>query len=114
MVGRDNMNGVCVLSCSVMSDSLQPQGLQPTRLLCPWDFLGKNTGVGCHVRLQVIIQTQGSNLPVLCLLHWQAALFFTTSTNWDAHCIRYIVLINKFSREHIGLRQYTSIFLELL
>ena len=27
-----------MLSCSVMSDSLQPHGLQPTRLLCPWDF----------------------------------------------------------------------------
>ena len=36
------------VSCSVMSDSLQPHGLYPTRLLCPWDFPGKNTGVGCH------------------------------------------------------------------
>ena len=35
-------------SCSVMSDSLWPHGLQPTRLLRPWDFLGKNAGVGCH------------------------------------------------------------------
>ena len=43
-----------------------------------------------------------------------ASRFFTTSTNWDAHCLRYIVLIKKFSRKHIGLRQYTSIFLELL
>ena len=30
--------------CSVVSDSLQPHGLQPTRLLCPWDSPGKNTG----------------------------------------------------------------------
>ena len=30
------------------SDALRPQGLQPTRLLCPWDFPGKSTGVGCH------------------------------------------------------------------
>ena len=35
-------------SCSVLSDSSQPHGLQPTRLLPPWDFPGKNTGVGCH------------------------------------------------------------------
>ena len=35
-------------SRSVVSDSLQPHGLQPTRLLCP----GKNTGVGCHLLLQ--------------------------------------------------------------
>ena len=33
---------------SVMSDSLRPRGLQPARLLCPWDSPGKNTGVGCH------------------------------------------------------------------
>ena len=31
-----------------MSDSSQPHGLQPTRLLRPWDFPGKSTGVGCH------------------------------------------------------------------
>ena len=31
-----------------MSDSWQPHGLQPTRLLRPWDFPGKSTGVGCH------------------------------------------------------------------
>ena len=35
-------------SCSVVSDSSRPHGLQPTRLLCPWDFPGKSTGVGCH------------------------------------------------------------------
>ena len=39
-------------SCSVVSDSLRPHGLWPTRLLCPWDFQGKNTGVGCHFLLQ--------------------------------------------------------------
>ena len=38
-------------SCSVMSDSKWPHGLQPTRLLCPWDFPGKSTGVGCHCLL---------------------------------------------------------------
>ena len=31
-----------------VSNSLRPHGLQPTRLLCPWDFPGKSTGVGCH------------------------------------------------------------------
>ena len=39
-------------SRSVISDSSQPQGLQPTRLFCPWDFPGKSTGVGCHCLLQ--------------------------------------------------------------
>ena len=34
-------------SCSVVSNSLPPYGLQPAGLLCPWDSPGKNTGVGC-------------------------------------------------------------------
>ena len=38
-------------SCSVMSDSSRPHGRQPTRLLRPWDFPGKSTGVGCHCLL---------------------------------------------------------------
>ena len=58
-----------VLSHSVMSNSLQPPGL---RLLCPCNFSGKNTGVGCHFLLQGIFPTQGSNPCLLCLLHWQA------------------------------------------
>ena len=56
----------CVLIQLVVSDSLQPFGLQPARLLCPWDFLGKNTAVGCHFLLQGIFLTQGWNS---CLLH---------------------------------------------
>ena len=46
---------------SVMSSFLRPRGLQPMRLLCPWDSPGKNTGVGCHSFLQRIFLTQGSN-----------------------------------------------------
>ena len=38
-------------SRSVMSNSPRPHGLQPMRLLCPWDFPGKSTGVGCHCLL---------------------------------------------------------------
>ena len=45
---------VCVLSYPVASNSLRPHGLQPARLLCPWDFLGKNTGVVCHFLLQTL------------------------------------------------------------
>ena len=35
-----------------MSDSVRPHRQQPTRLPCPWDSPGKNTGVGCHFLLQ--------------------------------------------------------------
>ena len=49
-------------SCSVLSDSQRTHGLQLTRLLRPWDFPGKSTGVGCH-----------------CLLHWKCLLHLKTS-----------------------------------
>ena len=49
------------LSRSVVSGSLWSHGLQPTRILSPWDFPGKNTGVGCHFLLQGIFLTQGLN-----------------------------------------------------
>ena len=48
-------------SHSIMSDSLRPHGLGPTRLLCPWDFLGHSIGVDCHFLLQGIFPIQGSN-----------------------------------------------------
>ena len=54
-----------------MSDSLQPHGLQPTRLFCPWGSPGRNTGAGCHFLLQGIFLIQGWNPRLLCLLHWQ-------------------------------------------
>ena len=38
---------------------------------CPWNFPGKNNGVGCHFLLQGIFLTQGSNPHLLCLLRWQ-------------------------------------------
>ena len=47
------------VSHSVVSDSVRPYGLQLTRLLCPWDAPGKDTGVGCHFLLQGIFLTQG-------------------------------------------------------
>ena len=54
-----------------MSDSLWLHWLLPTRLLCPWDSPGKDTGVGCYALLQVIFPTRGLNPHLLCLLHWQ-------------------------------------------
>ena len=52
-------------SHSVLSDSLRPHALEAARLLCPWDSLGKNTGVGCHSLFQGIFLTQGFNLGIL-------------------------------------------------
>ena len=60
--------------CSVMSDSLQPFGLQTARLFCSLDFLGKNTRAGCYVLLQGIFLIQGQNACLLWLLHCRQIL----------------------------------------
>ena len=59
-------------TCLIVSNSLQPHGLQPVRLLCPWDSPGKNTEVSCHALPQGIFLAQGLNQSFLHLLHWQA------------------------------------------
>ena len=59
----------CCLVIQLCLTLCDPHRLQPTRLLCQWDFPGKNTRVGCHFLLQRIFPTQGSNLH---LLYWQA------------------------------------------
>ena len=66
---------VCVLSGSVVSHSLQPHELWPTRFLYPWDFPGKNTGAGCYFLLQGIFLTQGLNQQLLRLLRFSEILY---------------------------------------
>ena len=61
-----------MLSHSVVFDSFQPHGLWPVKLLCPWGFSRKNTGLGCHALLQGIFPTQGSNSG---LLHFRQILY---------------------------------------
>ena len=80
--------GKLCISClvAVMSYSLQHCGLQPTRLLCPWDSPGKSTGVGHHALLQGILPTQGSNLH---LLQWPMDSLLLGSP-----CISYFLLNN--------------------
>ena len=49
----DCFSGDCAAAKSLQScPTLRPHRRQPTRLLCPWDSPGKNTGVGCHFLLQ--------------------------------------------------------------
>ena len=59
-------------SHSVVSNSLPPHGLKPTRLFYPWNSPGQNTGVGSRSFLQGIFPTQGSN-PTL--LHCRQILY---------------------------------------
>ena len=53
--------------------TLQSHELQPARFLCPWDFPGKNTGVGYHFLLQRIFPIQGLNVG---LLHGRQSLYY--------------------------------------
>ena len=71
-----------------------PMDCSPTRILCPWDFPGKNTGVGCHFLLQGIFPTEVSNLWLLCLLHCRR--YF----NWSSYWHKVIPLLTQcFMRE---------------
>ena len=65
-------------SRSVVSDSYRPHGLQPTRLLHPWDFPGKSTGVGCH-----------------CLLHHDSIGNTKNSLRWnESNCFWGITILS--------------------
>ena len=57
----------CCQVASVMSDSVQLQRWQPTRLPGPWDSPGKNTGVGCHFLLQCMKVKSESEVAQSCL-----------------------------------------------
>ena len=95
----------------VMSHSLWPHRLRSaTRLLCPWNFPGKNTEVGNHFLLQGIFPTQTGIKPmsvscVSCigrqiLYHWATwespswatHSFFLNFLNWYAHKIHILGL----------------------
>ena len=64
---------------SVVSDSLQPHGLQPTRLLRQWDFPGKSTGVRCqctfYKSLANFKENQESEIGLDCLRILQSRTF---------------------------------------
>ena len=65
-----SQNSCCYYCCwvtSVVSDSVQPHRWQPTRLPCPWDSPGKNTGVGCHFLLQCMKVKSQSEVAQSCL-----------------------------------------------
>ena len=87
---------VCVLSCL-----LCPTLCDPMDCSLPgssWDSPGKNTGLGCHAPLQGIFLTEGSNLHLLCLLHWQTGSL--PLSTWEA-LISYTLIQNKKLKKKI-------------
>ena len=85
------LHNTCLTSeVAQLCPTLRPHGLWPTRLFHPWNFPGKNTGVGCHFLLQRIFPTQGSNpgLPhygqmLYCLSHQEARDTCYCPELWD-------------------------------
>ena len=84
-----------------MSDSMQPRRRQPTRLPCPWDSPGKNTGVGCHFLLQCVkVKVKSLSHIRLLASPWTAAYqasrpwdFLGESTRVGCHCpLQYICI----------------------
>ena len=86
-------------SCSVVSDSQRPHGLQPTRLLHPWDFPAKSTGVGCHCLLhcQMRSDTQLS-LGYICMKFlkiwyvWYNVISYNLSQKQSNFLVNFIIM----------------------
>ena len=91
---------VCARTCSVtsiMSVSMRPHELQPTRLLCPWNSPGKNTAMGCHALLQGIFPIQVSNSHLLHCRWIPYPLSHLRSPKQTYYCLfykKYIIWIN--------------------
>ena len=81
-----------------MSDSLWPHGLLPTRLLCPWDFPGKKTGVGCHFLLQRVFPTHNWTHVSCVSCIGRQILYHCT---WEAPWCLLLLLLSCFS--HVWL-----------
>ena len=95
-----------MFSSSIGFDSLPFCGLWPTRFFCPWDFPGKDTGVGCQFLLQRIFPAQGRNLLLSCifgigrqiLYHWPAWEALRTTqmpVNWWLDSQNVVYLYNR-------------------
>ena len=78
--GWIQMSGLLLLVTKSYPTLLWPSGLPSPRLLCPWDFSGKNTAVGCHFLLQGIFPSQGLNLGSPALAG--GFFFFCKLFNW--------------------------------
>ena len=71
-----------------MSDSVRPHRWQPTRLRCPWDSPGKNTGVGCHFLLQGMkVRSESEDTQ---------RLLATENMGWTPHIIGYVFVMHIF------------------
>ena len=96
----------CMLNYLTLCDSR----LRHARSLCPWGFLSKNTGVGCHILLQEIFLTQGSN-PHLLYCKW--ILYHWATGNHDAPVSLNISVLLLLNHKSSSKPQYNPQNLEL-
>ena len=96
---------VCVQSLSMYSvtDSLQPHGLKPSRLLCPWDFLGKNIGVGCHFLLHPEMEADPGFCSLGSVFTFLDLGSFWLPSNLQVHASR---RAERLVPTHLGWRAY--------
>ena len=95
----------CPMCLIVMSDSLWPYGLYTTKLLCPWDSPGKNTGVDCNFLLQGIFPTQDGIR--ICCVSCIASRFFThwaITVNPSSFSLSYSMLSLVFKRVSFSIQ----------
>ena len=106
----------------VMSNSQWPHGLQPTRLLRPWDFPGKSTGVGCHwVKRQITFY----RTKVYFVTLWQ--YFFKTNSDLGQllNCLSFLIsneLIHRkcvekclvHSKQSVNITCYVCIYIHYI
>ena len=89
---------------------MRTHGLYPTRLLCAWDFPGRNTGVDCHFLLQVIFPTPGIEpvflfaKPFLCAGHYTGQEVLTYTKH---QLIGYRISLYS-DKAHIGIQRSNS------
>ena len=103
------MGYICMCANSFQ---LCPTLWQPTRFLHPWDSSGENPGVGCHVLLQELFPTQGSN-PHLLHLPALAGGLITSSATWEAHGIHIYMQWN-ISHKNNKILPYVATWMDLV
>ena len=81
-------------SRSVVSDPQQPHGLQPSRFLCPWDFPGKSTGVGCHCLLRISLHSPEINLSLLQTPTFWNCLASLCIGHMNLHTVTILIVFN--------------------
>ena len=79
-------------------------------LLCPWDSLGKNTGVGCHFLLQEILPTQRLNPGLPHLLHGHPGSLPLVPIGKLLSCVRYIRILCNQIPENFSPGNTESLF----